>query len=108
MTKIITLLMFGLLLFNVQSVSAKESIGDVENFDKHYAHESIENYDFNEPIEDNSFYISDEQVQQVSDETTTEPKHVEGDMSWWQKIVNSSHFSSNTATKTWIPINKVE
>ena len=28
--------------------------------------------------------------------------------SWLDKIINSSHFSSKTATKTYIPINKVQ
>ena len=32
---------------------------------------------------------------------------IEHKVGFWEKIVNSSHFSSNTATKTYIPINKV-
>ena len=110
MTKIITLLMFGLLLLNVQTVSARESIGDVANFDTKYEHENIENYDFDAPVDENSFYISDEQVKSVSDDddATVDPKHVEGKMTFWQRIINTGHFSSNTATKTWIPVNRVE
>ena len=105
MTKIITLLMFGLFLFNLPTVSAKESIGDVANFDTKYAHEDIESYDFNEPLDENSFYISDEQVQEMNN---TEGNQVEEKTTFDQKVINSGHFSSKTATKTWIPLNRVK
>ncbi len=107
MTKIVTMLMFGLLLFSVQSVSARESIGDVANFDTKYEHENIDNYDFNEPIDENSFYVSDEQVPE-SVKASDDINQIEEKTSFWQKVVNSSHFSSNTATRTWIPLNRVK
>ena len=108
MTKIITLLMFGLLLFSVQSVSARESIGDVANFDTKYEHEqNIENYDFSEPLDENSFYISDEQVQEMNSEAE-DINQIEEKTTFDQKVINSGHFSSTTATKTWIPLNRVK
>ena len=105
MTKIITILMFGLFLFNLPMVSAKESIGDVANFDTKYAHENIENYDFDEPLDENSFYISDEQVQDMNSVDTNQ---IEEKTTFDQKVINSGHFSSKTATKTWIPLNRVK
>ena len=110
MTKIITILMFGLLLFNIPTVSAKESIGDVANFDTKYDHEYdreyIDDYDFNDRLDDNSFYISDEQVKEMN--TAEDINQIEEKTTFTQKVINSGHFSSETATKTWIPLNRVK
>ena len=111
MTKIVTLLMFGLLLLNVPSVLAKESIGDVANFNTKYDHEYADeygyldsNYDYDD--ENDSFYISDEQVQQMN--TAEDINQIEEKTTFTQKVINSGHFSSDTATKTWIPLNRVK
>jgi len=54
-------------------------------------------------FENNSYNISDEQLtREVDADILQEDKKV----SFWQKVVNSSHFSSSTATKTWIPTKK--
>ena len=108
MTKIVTLLMFGLLLLSVPTVGAKESIGDVANFNTKYDHEYTDeyDYDFNANTDDNSFYISDEQVQEMN--TAEDINQIEEKTTFTQKVINSGHFSSNTATKTWIPLNRVK
>ena len=106
MTKNIISLMFALLLVSAPAVIARESIGDVANFDTKYDHENIEDYDFNENLDDNSFYISDEQVQDMND--TTDINQIEEKTTFDQKVINSGHFSSTTATKTWIPLNRVK
>lgn len=96
MKKIISLFMFGLLL-SLPFGIAKESIGDVDNFDTEYDYADDYNFD------DNSFYISDEQAQDVKD-----IDKIEDYSSFDDKVINSGHFTSGTATRTWIPINKVK
>ena len=107
MKKIVSLLMFGLLLLSVSSVSARESIGDVENFNTKYDHEYSDEYDYiDDSVDEDSFYISDEQVQEMN--TPEDINQIEEKTTFTQKVINSGHFSSNTATKTWIPLNRVK
>ena len=109
MTKIITMLMFGLLLMSIPTVSAKESIGDVANFDTRYEHQYEDEYDYNDDFDDSSFYISDEQVQEMNaTDDDTDINRIEDKTTFTQKVINSGHFSSTTATKTWIPLNRVK
>ncbi len=57
--------------------------------------------DFN--FENNSFYISDEQLEDAKAIDTVEDKaNID------TRIIDSSHFSSGTATKTYRPLNKVK
>ena len=61
--------------------------------------DTVKEYNF----EDNSYNVSDEQLQNTSSENILEK---DAKVSFWSKVINSGHFSSNTATKTWIPVNK--
>lgn len=60
--------------------------------------ETFEGFDFN----DNSYYLTDEQLQEAK-----EIDKIDDNTSFTSKIINSGHFTSQTATKTYIPINKV-
>jgi len=94
MLKIISLLIFTLFAINVQTVFAQ----DVNLEQKANQTNSIEEeYNF----ENNSFYISDEQLQEVKNMHEPEEKATLD-----VKIIDSSHFSSGTAARTYIPINK--
>jgi len=109
MTKYVLSLMFGLLLLSTPMTFAKESIGDVANFNTKYDHEYTEDYDVDEKSEDNSFYISDEQVQDMNAPVDVEEENaIDEKTTFDQKVINSGHFSSTTATKTWIPLNRVK
>ena len=102
MTKIITLLMFSLLVLNVPFVCARESIGDSA---KDFVYEEYIDDDYDFSADDkNSFYISDEQSQ----EDAQNIDKIDDPSSFDDKVINSSHFSSGTATRTWIPINRVK
>ena len=96
MTKIISLLILALFIANTQFVLAKTT-NNAETKANQVKTIAEEDYDF----ENNSFYISDEQLQQVEEMNEPEEKTTLD-----VKIINSSHFSSGTATKTYIPINK--
>lgn len=52
---------------------------------------------------DGNKYVTDEQLEKVNSRDNLD----EGG-SWIERIINSSHFSSDTPTKTYIPLNKVE
>ena len=101
MTKIITLLMFALLVLNAPFVCARESIG--ENA-KDFVYEEYIDDDYDFSTDENSFYISDEQAQ----EDVKNIDKIDEPSSFDDKVINSSHFSSGTATRTWIPINRVK
>ena len=95
MTKIISMILFSTLLLS-QVTIAKESMINhgLKNND------TYEETDFN--FEENSYNISDEQLKDLENMDKIEDEEV----GFWKKIINSSHFSSNTATRTWIPINR--
>ncbi len=89
MLKIITLLMFSALLLYPQSIAARE-INTTGTTD----------YDYTS-FDENSFNISDEQFKEVEE--------VESDneeQSFTSKVINSGHFTPNTATRTWIPFRR--
>ena len=97
MKKITSLLLTSLLLLSVQATFAATASQDKSaSFDA-----AVKEYDF----ENNSYNISDEQLHIESGEESLQKDRK---ASFWSKIVNSSHFSSNTATKTWTPFNKAE
>ncbi len=98
MKKITSLLLFMLLTLNV-SVIAKDRISPVAHTQEYYEMNADSDFNFS----DSSNYLTDEQLEdaQKIDEIEDKP-------SWLDKIINSSHFSSKTATKTYIPINKVQ
>lgn len=88
MLKIITLLMFSALMLYPQSIAAQEiNTTGTTNYD----------YSFDE----NSFNISDEQFKEVEEVETDNEKQ-----SFTSKVINSGHFTSSTATRTWIPFRK--
>ncbi len=94
MTKLFTVMFLALLTLSFQMSFAK----DVEiNYDDEAQVE--EEYDFM----DNSQYLTDEQLQDAK-----EIDDIDDKSGFEAKIINSSHFSSGTATKTYIPINKVQ
>ncbi len=96
MIKLISLLFFGLMLLNVHTAVAKEQPNVQQNNSK-YTYDVNDNYNFDE----NAYYINDEQSKASQD-----IDKIEDDSTFDTKIINSSHFSSGTATKTYIPLNK--
>ena len=105
MKKIASILLFGLLALNTQVIFAadtKTPVNEqaVQNKTKSFD-EAVKDYNF----EDNSYQnISDEQLQEIQDINKID----DNSGGFWSKVINSGHFSSNTATKTYIPINKVK
>lgn len=98
MKKLLTLILFSVFALNVQFVMARETQTNVNVNSQTQVSE--EDYNFN----DSSVYLTDEQLQDAEQIDEIDDK----DTSFIKKIINSSHFSSDTATKTWIPINKVK
>ena len=101
MNKIFTILVLSLLLIGVQTGFAADKAAVQKQDAASSFDAAVKEYNF----EDNSYNISDEQVVPESGEESLQK---DKKASFWSKIINSSHFSSNTATKTWIPINKVQ
>jgi len=99
MNKIISLLLFTLLTLNI-SVLAKERISPVSHTQEYYEM-NANDADYN--FSDGANYLTDEQLQDAQ-----EVDEIEDKKTFIDKIINSSHFSSKTATKTYIPINKVQ
>ena len=97
MNKIFSIFLLGLLTLNL-SVFAKDRIAPVAHTQEYY--EMNADGDFN--FSDSANYLTDEQLQDAQ-----EIHEIDDKSSWLDKIINSSHFSSKTATKTYIPINKV-
>ena len=96
MIKIISFILFSCLVLNIQAFASETNAQQAKNAEYIYGIE--DNYNF----EENSYNISDEQLKDIENH-----EKIEDDNSGFlQKIINSSHFSSNTATRTWIPINK--
>lgn len=87
MKKILYSAMIITLMFGICSANT--------NTDKSYKYVNDQNYDF----ETN---ISDEQLRDLENMDKIDDDNA----GFWHKIINSSHFSSGTATRTWIPINK--
>ncbi len=98
MLRLISFILFSLLLLNTQAFCAQTDENQTRAVDKKVYTE--EDFNFN----DNSYYISDEQLKDAESIDQIEDRN----SSFWSKIINSSHFSSGTATKTYIPINKVQ
>ena len=96
MKKITTLVLFTTLF----ALSATSAVLADNNNSASYD-QTAKEYNF----ENNSYNISDEQLQAETGEQSLES---DKKASFWSKIINSSHFSSNTATRTWIPFNKAE
>ena len=98
MKKILSLLFFALLLTNV-SVFAKDKISPVAHTQEYYDMNNDEDFDFSNNVN----YLTEEQLKDAQ-----EIDEIDDKSSLWDKSINSSHFSSKTATKTYIPINKVQ
>ncbi len=101
MSKYITLFMLSLLLLNAQNVFAKQkdTLAQPSNTQS-YSYDVDEDFSFDE----NSYTISNEQLEDAQDIDKIEDKDAKFD----DKVINSSHFSAGTATRTWIPINKIK
>lgn len=97
MKKLISILLFGFLALNLTAF-AKDRISPVAHTQEYY--EMNSNGDFN--FSSSANYLTDEQLQDAE-----KINEIDDKSSWLDKIINSSHFSSKTATKTYIPINKV-
>ena len=97
MKKISSLLLLTLILMNFSFVIAKEKISPV----KHTQEYDVTTDDYN--FSDATNYLTEEQLQDAQ-----EIDNIDDKSGFWAKIINSSHFSSGTATKTYIPINKVQ
>lgn len=101
MLKFISVSLFCLMCLSTMSVSAKDNTAVNKTEAKsNYTYDAEENFNFN----DNSYNISDEQLENASN------RDVYNDLnerqSFMQRIINSSHFSSGTATQTYVPVNK--
>ncbi len=94
MARLFSILFLGLLFLNAQLTFAQQTANETKSIQEY----TEEDFDFTSK----SNYITDEQLQAAQEIDEIEDKSSFGD-----KIINSSHFSSNTATKTYIPINKV-
>lgn len=97
MNKLFSILLLGLFALNMP-VIAKDRIAPVANTQEYYEMNADEDFNFTD-----SAYLTDEQLQEAK-----EVNDIDDKSSWLDKIINSSHFSSQTATKTYIPINKVQ
>lgn len=95
MKKYTTLLLSAVLLLGVSNLAFADTNANQKSFD-----EAVKEYNF----ENNSYNVSDEQLQATS--STDDILQKDSSVSFWSKVINSGHFSSNTATKTWIPVNK--
>ncbi len=95
MKKILSLLFFGFFFVNGCVFAAYNN--NYEDDKSGYTYDVNDNYNF----EDNSYYISDEQLKDIED-----INKIEDETNFETKVINSSHFSSGTATRTYIPINK--
>ena len=96
MIRIFTLILFSFMLININA-NANEVVAP-QATNNEYIYGIDDNYDF----EANSYNISDEQLKDLENHEKIEDE----DAGFLHKIINSSHFSSGTATRTWIPINK--
>ena len=61
---------------------------------------------FEEEVKDYNFEEVSNNISNAELEEASKPEPVEEKQSFWTTVVNSSHFSSETATKTYIPVNK--
>ena len=99
MNKIFSLLLLGLLTLNL-SVVAKDRISPVAQTQEYYEMNATdENFDFSSTAQ----YLTEEQLQDAQ-----EIDDIDDKSGFWAKVINSGHFSSTTATKTYIPINKIQ
>lgn len=100
MLKFISVSLFCLMCLSTMSVYAKNNAEQAKADAKsNYTYEADENFNFND---ENSYNISDEQLENTKDIYND----LDERQSFMQKIINSSHFSSGTATQTYIPVNK--
>ena len=101
MIRISALLLFSFMLLNCGNCFANNNnMTETPETQVKYQQEYSED-DFN--FVDSSEYLTDEQLQEAQ-----EINEIDDNAGFWAKIINSSHFSSGTATKTYIPINKVQ
>ena len=105
MIRLISVLLFGLLIMST-SVSfaneknpASETNANAQQTDN-FSEQVFDEDDFN--FNDVSNYLTEEQLQEAQ-----EINEIEEKSSFSSKIIDSGHFTSETASKTYIPINKV-
>ncbi len=99
MNRIFSLLLLGLLVLNLCAV-AKDRISPVAHTQEYYeTNVNDENFDFSNTNQ----YLTEEQLKDAQ-----EIDEIDDKAGFWAKVINSGHFSSNTATKTYIPINKIQ
>ncbi len=96
MKKILSVVFFGLLMLNTCPIFAADN-SDAAKEQSQYTYDVDDDFNF----DDNSYYISDEQLKDIED-----INKIEDETNFETKVINSSHFSSGTATRTYIPINK--
>ena len=105
MIRLISVLLFGLLIMST-SVSfaneknpASETNANAQQTDN-FSEQVFDEDDFN--FNDVSNYLTEEQLQEAQ-----EINEIDEKSSFSSKIIDSGHFTSETASKTYIPINKV-
>ncbi len=96
MKKIISLLLFSLLLINVQAYCAEKKAVSNSN---DAAKQELKGFDDLE-INDNMFTITDEQFEEAKD-TTILP---EEKMDFRTRVINSGYFTPETPSRTYIPL----
>ncbi len=102
MKKIITLILFGLLFINVQAM-CEEQTDAVKNQETVPATTSENtNVNNNFGFNDDSFTITDEQFQEAKNIANEE----EEKPTLETRIINSSHFTVGTPSKTYVPLKK--
>ncbi len=105
MIRLISVMLFGLLFLNAQVFAQTETNSNAPEQKTQTVNEEVPiseeelTKDFN--FTDTS-YLTDEQLQEAKEVNDIEEK-----TSFSSKIINSGHFTSGTATKTYIPINKI-
>ena len=105
MIRLISVLLFGLLVMSTsvsfanENNSASETNANAQQTDN-FSEQVFDEDDFN--FNDVSNYLTEEQLQEAQ-----EINEIEEKSSFSSKIIDSGHFTSETASKTYIPINKV-
>ena len=105
MIRLIPVLLFGLLImptsvsFANEKNPASETNANAQQTDN-FSEQVFDEDDFN--FNDVSNYLTEEQLQEAQ-----EINEIDEKSSFSSKIIDSGHFTSETASKTYIPINKV-
>ena len=107
MKKILSTLLIGLLISVAATTTASASKSDMTPGVYSYENSAENQQKDNEAevAQDNSFYISDEEIQEMQPAPNYDDAST-SEIPFDTRVINSSHFSSGTATKTWLPLHR--